>query len=444
MIRKEVDGCGFSNHPENMKRRVVISSIGIATSLGDEIDEVFERIEKKECGIHTIADEKVRRDDFPFAGIMDYVETRKMDIQGKNVLNRTNKLLAYSLLKALKMYGYEEGMFADNDAIYIGNQMQNVDEDVLKVVINNCIIEDRIDLSKIGAVLKKIPPSSGIKILTTTSSHTIGKHLEIHGEGNINYTGSTSGLSNLYLAYNQVASGRINRAIVCAANSPFSSYEYYCLCQEGRLRKSSVGEKESELLYPFDKKHCGTVYSEGSATFIVESEESALKNNRKILCYIEGGALNTFPGETYFSLESKGFEYTMKCACENSNLAFSDIDFAFTNANSIPEWDNEELKAMLQLSGNGKISLSNSKANLGDSGPVAALHDCALAVYSLQNEKYLSLKNDVEPDIIENSNIGTYFEAPEKYQYVLVNSAGVGGSYCSLILSRNGGASIEE
>ena len=427
----------------NMKKRVVISAIGIVTSMGDELKEVWNKVQNGESGIIQIEDEKIRSQYCQFGGLVNYIDTKKMNIQGKNVLNRSNKLLVYSLLKALEMYKYEEGQFDDNDPIYIGNQMQYIDESILKVILNNCITEDGLDLSIMGSFLNKMSPLSGIKLLPTTPSHTIAKHIGAHGEGCINYTGSNSGLANLYLAYNQIASGRVDRAIVCASNSPFSSYEYYWLCNEGQIRKTKLEDDEKQLLFPFDKKHNGTIPAEGAATIILESEESALVNNREILCYIEGGSMNTFAGENYTSLTCEGFVKTMQYACEGADIDFKELDLVYTNANSYAEWDNVELEALLELSKDGRISICNSKGCLGETSVAASLFDCALAAESLANGVYNPVVNYSECALERKEDVSGFFEAPDKYQYALINSASNGGNYCSVIISKNGGAAYE-
>jgi 3-oxoacyl-(acyl-carrier-protein) synthase len=426
-----------------MKKKVVISAIGIVTSLGENRKDVWNKVQNGESGIILIKDENVQNNYCQFGGVINYVDTKKINIQGKNVLNRSNKLLVYSVLKALEMYKYEEGVFGDNDPIYIGNQMQYIDESILKLILDNCITEEGMDLSSMGEFLNKMSPLSGIKLLPTTPSHTIAKYLGAHGEGCINYTGSTSGLANLYLAYNQIASGRVERATICASNSPFSSYEYYWLCQEGRLRKTNAEETGGQMLFPFDKKHNGTIAAEGAATIILESEDSALRNDREILCYVEGGSMNTFPGENYLSLTSEGFANTMQCACECAGVEFGDMDIVYTNANSFAEWDNAELEALLKLSGDSKISICNSKGCLGDAGVAAGLFDCALAMESLRQGAYSPVVNYSESDLAEKEDVSRLFEAPEKYQYALINSAGAGGNYCSIVMARNGGANHE-
>lgn len=421
-----------------MKRKVVISAMGIATSLGDNCSDIFERCLNGECGVKVISNSKLKNDFCNYAGIIDYIDTAKVNVQGKNLLNRGNKLLVYSLVKAVENISGEEKIISDNDGLFIGNSLNVIDSSVLKVIIENCRSENGLDLALMGNILNRTSPISGLKLLPTAPSHTIAKHLDMHGNGNLDYTGRTSGIVNLFLAYNEVTNGRMDRAFVGSAFSAFEEYEFFELCKKGMMRKVVSSDNDSELIQPFEKNHNGTIYAEGSVILFVETEESANKNGRDIICYIDGGAVNTYPGNNIGDLAENGFINVMNNACISSNIDFSDVDHVFTNANSYPQWDDAELSALTHMSLKHIFRIVNTKYTIGDTDSASGLIDCAIAAYSLKNNVEFPQKKDMIFDNNVDKKVIESFKSQGQNNRVIINSAGEYGNYCSIVLSKSG------
>ena len=419
-----------------MKRKVVISAEGIATTLGDSFSEILEKAGSGNVGIHKIADDKIANSFCKYLGTIDYIDEKKLKIQGKNLLNRVNKILSYAFLKSLE--NYDTAAFQGNDGLFIGTQLQYIDSGMLKAILENCTTLDGIDISLMGSFLNKTSPISGLKLLPTVPSHTFSKNLGLHGNGNLFYAGRTSGIANLCLAYEEIAYGRMDHAIVGSAFSVVDDYEIFESCGSKIAKRNENSDSDSKIICPFDKKHSGSCYAEGASCLILESEEVALKNNNEIICYVDGFAINSFPENEIAELSSLGFINVMKNACKSADISFDDIDCVYTNANSYPNWDDAELKAISEVGSTHKFRVANTKYALGDSNCASGIIDCALAAYSIKNNCNFPQQPHLQFNEGVSARLRECFNYDNSINRVIVNNAGEYGNYCSVILSKYG------
>jgi hypothetical protein len=230
-----------------------------------------------------------------FGGIALDFNFRNVNVIGKNIMNCTNQLEFYSVMKVFQNIKFSENSL-ESCNLYLGNHIINIDIERMEIMIRLCRENDNINFSKLGTNLKRMPPLNGVKLLPTIPSHFIAK------ENNILYSSEISGLLSLMLAFNEIHSGNVDMAVVASAYNPFTPHEFLWLCDQVLIKKTSPEDDPKKLVFPFDRKHDGMIYSEGSAALILESEESTKKNGRKILAYVDGASLNIFSGETFYSL----------------------------------------------------------------------------------------------------------------------------------------------
>ncbi|MDR1418186.1 MAG: hypothetical protein LBI80_03415 [Endomicrobium sp.] len=414
---------------------VVITSTTCVTSLAEDPMNLWEELSKGNIGIDKLKKFDNNSYSCGFGGIASDFNFRNINVIGKNIMNRTNQLEFYSVMKAFQNTNFSENSL-ESCNLYLGNHIINIDTETMEIMIKLCYENDNINFSKLGTNLKSMSPLNGVKLLPTTPSHFIAKENNIHGKGDVVYSSEISGLLSLMLAFNEICSGNVDMAVVASSYNPFTPHEFLWLCDQGLIKKTSPDDDSKKLVFPFDRKHNGMIYSEGSAALILESEESAKKNGRKILAYIDGASSNIFAGETFYSLSKKGFSENINSTLENSNIKKENIDVIFSNAPSYPSWDDAELEVILDIWNENQVIISNSKSYLGFTGPVSGIIDCILSIISMNKNKYLPINNFEEAS--------AKFEGKEK-QYInciskkdlkrsLITSAGIGGAYSSVCL----------
>lgn len=143
-----------------MKRNVVITGMECITSLGNDIEETWEKIIKAENGIDKIERFNVSQYPCQFGGEIKKFSARRSGLKRSNIMLKYNQYELVAVMQAIKRYKWFEDVNdqRENCAIYLGNQSINLDEELYETIIN--ISEKnmkKIQLPNIGKNLDKFP-----------------------------------------------------------------------------------------------------------------------------------------------------------------------------------------------------------------------------------------------------------------------------------------------
>lgn len=406
-----------------MTRNVAITSVGCITTLGNNVSDIWRSLLMDCSGIDAITSFNAEAYTCNLGAEVKKFNKRSLPINGKNMLNTVNVLELKAIVEIIDNIGEDSKLDNEKGAIFLGNQIIHTDTETIQVTVNVCKSNGDLQFSMLGDKQKSIPPLSGVKLLPTVPSHFIAKVFNIHGEGCIQYNSETSGIMNLVLAAEQILHNNLDYAIVCSAFSPFNPYEFMLLCRLGMMKKDNPRLNQYQYLDSFNKQSGGTIYGEGAAAVLIESEESADKMGRKILGYIKGGDVSIYPGETYMDITADGFCRSIRNSLDKASYNTSEIDTVFTNACAYQPWDLSEWKAITKTWNLEKTRIINIKRNLGFSGCASGLIDCVIATKSLQSSELL-------PSVNKCPNIS-------RVKKIMIQSGGLGGNHSSIIIGNN-------
>jgi len=256
----------------------------------------------------------------------------------------------------------------------------------------------------------------------------IAEKFKLHGPNFMFSTACAAGNYAIAYGYDLI---RFNRAdiIIAGASDPFSRIEY-----TGFNQFSAVAPEKCQ---PFDKNRKGMMTAEGAGILILESLESALKRNIPIYAEILGYGLScdAFHMTTSYV---EGIAACMKKALKEANIASDEVDYISAHGTGTPTNDKNECAAIKEVFGPRyrNIPVSSIKSMLGHTmGAASAIEAIACA---------LSIKNDIIPPTIN-------FETPDpecdidcvpnkarKYtvNIALNNSYAFGGNNASIVLNK--------
>jgi 3-oxoacyl-[acyl-carrier-protein] synthase II len=178
---------------------------------------------------------------------------------------------------------------------------------------------------------------------------------------------------------------------------------------------------------------------EGAATFVMESLESALKRNAKIICEVTGYAATSDAYHiTSPDPDGQGFVHAMNGALKDAGLKPSDIDYINAHGTSTPMGDPLESAAIKKVLGDHakKVWVSSTKSMMGHLLGAAGAMETAFCAMALQEQivpPTINLKTPGEGcdlDYVPNE------ARAGKLKHVLNNSFGFGGTNSCLILSK--------
>jgi len=397
-----------------MSKGVAITGMGIISSIGNTVEENFQSLIDKNAGISKISKiDTIHKDEIK-VGEISFTNDEMVQILNlpeSNNYSRTALLAEIAVKEAVNnakitdINKYKTGLISatsvggmDMTERYYYSYKDEVDK------------RKYIDAHSLGDSTLKIASSLGLTGYTSTIS-----------------TACSSATNAIMLGARMIKSGKLDRVIVGGADclSKFTINGF----------KTLMILSETDCM-PFDKNRTGLNLGEAAAYLVLESDEIAKKENKKVLGYITGYAnANDAFHQTASSEDGEGATLAMKKALEVAKKSPKEIDYINAHGTATPNNDSSESKAIIRIFGKTIPSFSSTK---GYTGHTLAAAGAIEAVYSI-----LALQNDI---IFPNLNFKTPIEEtlliPEtevinkKIKHVLSNSFGFGGNCSSLIFSK--------
>lgn len=208
----------------------------------------------------------------------------------------------------------------------------------------------------------------------------------------------------------------------------------------GALRALSTrNDDPSRACRPFDKDRDGFIIGEGAGVLILEELEYARERGATIYAEIVGYGLT---GDAYHmtapSEDGDGGRRVMEMAIRKAGIRPSDVDYINAHGTSTPHNDRLETLAIKRCFGEHarKVAISSTKSMtghlLGGAGGLEA-GITALAVYHQVAPPTINLENpdpDCDLDYVPDT------KRPMPIRYALSNSFGFGGTNAALLFKR--------
>jgi len=402
--------------------RVVISGIGIYSTIGKNIEEVKKSLYNGVSGIGI--DE--RRKEFGFRSCLTGIIERP---NLKGLLSRRERIgipeqgeYAYvATIEALKNASIDMDFLENNEVgILYGN-----DSSAIPVIESIDIVREKKDTTLIGS-------GSIFQSMNSTITMNLSVILKLKG---INFTISGACASSSHaigLAYILISQG-LQDIIICGGGQEINAESMGSF--DGLSAFSTREDNPKVASRPFDRDRDGLVPSGGAATVIVESLESALKRGANILGEIKGYGFSS-NGEHISVPNIDGPKRSLIKAIKNAKLKPRDIDYINAHATSTPVGDEFEAQAILDVFGDCKTPVSSTKSMTGHEMWMGGASEVIYSILMMNNSFIAPNINLENPDVISaNMNIITT-TVERNINTFLSNSFGFGGTNSTLIISK--------
>jgi 3-oxoacyl-[acyl-carrier-protein] synthase-1 len=402
--------------------RVVITGIGIYSSIGKNLTEVKDSLFAGKSGI--VLDQERK-----FYGYQSGLTGKLERPNLKGILDRRARVCmpdqaeyAYvSAAEAIKNSGLNEAFFDEHEVgIIFGN-----DSSTPSVIQSADIIREKKDTSLVG---------SGAVFQSMNSSVTMNLSVIFHLRG-VNFTLSgacASGSHAIGMGFHMIRHG-YQDLIICGGAQEVN---LFCVGSFDALGAFSKQEAFPELASkPFDKKRDGLVPSGGAATVILESYDHAVKRGAPIIAEVIGYGFSS-DGKHISVPDVDGPIRAISMALKDATVKPSDIDYINAHATSTPIGDLNEAKALDHIFGKVKPLVSSTKSMTGHEMWMAGSSEVIYSILMMQNSFVAPNINFDEPDEFTGKlNIATK-TIPHEINTFLSNSFGFGGTNSSLIIKR--------
>jgi len=410
-----------------LKRRVVVTGVGLVTPLGVGIENVWKRILNGESGIGPTTRFDVTKHDTKFAGeVKDFMAG---DFVSPKEIKRIDLFIQYALAAskiAIEDSGLDMGREeAERVGVVVGTGLGGLPtlEKYHSILLERG--PGRISPFFIPMLIANEAPGHiaiqfGIKgpnlcIVTAcaTGAHSIGESFRIiqYGDADVMVAGGTE--ANL----TPLTVGGFN-------------------AMKALSTRNDAPEKASR---PFEKDRDGFVVSEGCGIIIMEELEHAKKRGAKIYAEIAGYGYN---GDAYHITapcpDGDGFVRCIKVALKDANIRPEEVDYINAHGTSTELNDYIETLAIKEVFKDGayKIPVSSTKSMTGHLLGAAGAIEAIFSVLSIRDQICPPTINYETPDPQCDLDYVPNVSRKHKIDVVLSNSFGFGGTNSTLVFRR--------
>ncbi len=403
-------------------QRVVITGMGIYSTIGKNLQEVTDALYNGRSGIGIDPERKALGFRSSLTGIIEKpafkgILPRRMRVG----LAEQGKYAVLATFEAMKNAGIDKAYFEKNEAgILYGN-----DSSSAAVVHAADLVRERRDTGLIGS-------GSIFQSMNSTVSMNLSVLLKLRG---INFTISgacASGSHAIGLGYLMIKQG-LQEMIVCGGAQEINPL---AMASFDGINAFSIREDNPHAASrPFDRDRDGLVPSGGAATVILESYESAKRRGAKIVGEIVGYGFSS-NGDHISVPNVDGPVRSIERALKDARLSAKEIDYINAHATSTIVGDSNEAKALSHVFGAYKTPVSSTKGMTGHEMWMGGASEIIYSLLMAHNEFIAPNLNLENPD--ECAAMLNIINRTTKYKMntILSNSFGFGGTNSTLIVKR--------
>lgn len=205
---------------------------------------------------------------------------------------------------------------------------------------------------------------------------------------------------------------------------------------QARALSTHYNDTPDKASRPWDKGRDGFVMGEGSGVVVLEEYEHAKKRGAKIYGELVGYGMS---GDAYHITApgNNGGLRAMKAALKSAGLTPQDVDYINAHGTSTPVGDLVELKAVKELFGNTKVSMSSTKSVVGHLLGAAGAVEAIYSIMAMNHNILPPTVNLEDPaDEVGDFDLVPNVAREKEINVALSNSFGFGGTNASLIFKK--------
>lgn len=194
-----------------------------------------------------------------------------------------------------------------------------------------------------------------------------------------------SGAGAIAQAWQQIVFGDADVVICGAVESPIEGVPVAAYAQiDGVLSKDN--DDPASACRPFDRDRTGTVFGEGGAILIMETEAHAMARGARILARVLGGATTSDGFDIMVSDPGAEQEvHALTRVLERAGLAPADVDLVVAQAAGTVDGDLVEATALQKVFGAHRPAVYAPKAALGHTFGSAGAIESVLTIFALRD-----------------------------------------------------------
>lgn len=409
-----------------MKKRVVVTGLGVVHSLGMDVETFWNALKEGKSGIKTVTKFDTTNfptkvgaqiDDFDPTRYIDRKEAKRMDLFTQYAVVAAQQAVAMSGIDFSTMDPYRAG-------VLIGSGVGGIE-----TLEDNCRT-----LFEKGP--KRVSPLFVPMMIVNMASGQVAIKFGIKGYNACSVTACATSNHSIGDAMRVIQNGYADVMITGGAEASITPLAYAGFCS---MKAMTENEDPNTACRPFNKNRDGFIMGEGSGILVIEEYEHAVNRGANILAELVGFGC-TCDAYHITAPDPEG-EAGVKClqmAMADAEITPDQIDYINAHGTSTPLNDPLESKGFKKAFGEHikDIPVSSTKSMtghlLGAAGGIEAIASI-LAIRDSFLPPTINLDEpDPECDLDYVPNVGRSKEV----RYALSNALGFGGHNGALIFKK--------
>lgn len=405
-------------------RRVVVTGLGVVSSIGNNATEVLASLKSGSSGI--TANEDMKEHGFR-SQIAGQVDLNPSDFIDKRTLRFMGPGAAYAYIameQAIKDAGLSESDTSNpKTGLVAGSGGPST----------SAMLLAHQTVLKSGAP-KRIGPFAVPKCMSSTISANLATAYKIKG---INYSITSACSTSLHCIGNaaeQIMLGK--QDLMFAGGGEELDWTLSCLFDAMGAMSSKYNDTPQKASRAFDANRDGFVIGGGGGIVVLEELEHAKARGAKIYAEVTGyGA--TSDGHDMVAPSGEGGERAMRIALEGLSKDRS-VSYINAHGTSTPVGDVGEIEAVRRVFGQGTTPpVSSTKSMTGHSQGATGAQEAIYCLLMLEHDLICpSINVETLDPALDPSEIATSLVENAGLDSVMTNSFGFGGTNGSMILSK--------
>jgi 3-oxoacyl-[acyl-carrier-protein] synthase II len=409
-------------------RRVVITGLGWVTSLGENVDQVWDDLCAGKSGIGPITRWDASAYPTRFGG-----ECAKFDVTKYGVEHREAKRL-----DRFGQFGIAASVSAVKDAAL---DFDKSDRYRCGVLIGSGIggIETLQEQNKIliERGVSRVSPFTVPRLMVNAASGNVSILFAIYGPNTAVATACATGSNAIGDAMRFIQHDQADVMIAGGSEAALCELGMASFCAARALSTRNADPEHASR--PWDKDRDGFVMAEGCGIVILEEYEHAKKRNARAYCELVGYGMSgdghhiTAPPE-----DGRGAAKAMTLALKDAKVAPDVVDYINAHGTSTPLGDMAETRAVKTIFGDHakRLALSSTKSQMGHLLGASGGVEAVITALAIQRNLIPPTINLDHPDEGCDLDYTPHRAKDRKVTYAMSNSFGFGGHNASLLFKK--------
>ncbi|CAA0080381.1 3-oxoacyl-[acyl-carrier-protein] synthase 1 [BD1-7 clade bacterium] len=401
-------------------RRVVVTGLGIVSSIGNNVADVLQSLKEGKSGIRF-------KEEYKELGLRSHIAgSIELDLKehiDRKVLRFMGDAAAFSFValdQAIQDAGLAEdqvsnprtGLIMGSGGASSSNQVEAAD------ILRN-------------KGVKRIGPYRVTQTMGSTISACLATPFKIKG---LNYSISSACATSAHCigsAMEQIQLGK--QDVIFAGGGEEEHWTQTCLFDAMGALSTSYNDTPDKASRAYDANRDGFVIAGGAGALVLEELEHAKARGAKIYAELVGYGATS---DGYDMVAPSG-EGAVRCMRQALDMIDGDVDYINAHGTSTPAGDLPELRAMKEVFGTDMPKVSSTKSLTGHSLGGAGVQEAIYSLLMLNNDFITASANiDQLDDAADGMPIVLETENDVKLDRVMSNSFGFGGTNATLIFQR--------